>query len=91
MAAASSTSIPSGGRPITVMDQLFADFALMLSDVRNAYQSELSSVAAVWQSADTLALQRLDALLSMEAGAMGITKGNLMRDLFFAKMSSPNG
>jgi hypothetical protein len=51
----------------------------------------LSSVAALWQSIDTLALQRLDALLSMEAGAMGVTKDTLMRELFFASLSSPNG
>ncbi len=91
MAAVSSTSIPSGGRPLSVIDELFADFTLMLSNVRNAYQSELSSVARVWQNADALALQRLDALLRMEAGAMGLKKDNLMRDLLFAKMSSPNG
>ena len=46
---------------------------------------------ALWQSIDALALQRLDLLLSMEAGAMGVTKDNLMRELFFASLSSPNG
>jgi hypothetical protein len=34
---------------------------------------------AVWQSIDALALQRLDLLLSMEAGAMGLSKETLMR------------
>jgi len=63
----------------------------LLSDARNAYQPELSSVAALWQSIDALALQRLDALLSMEAGAMGVMKDTLMRDLFFASNSSSNG
>jgi len=51
----------------------------------------LSSVAALWQSIDALALQRLDALMSMEAVAMGVTKDTLSRDFFFASMSSPNG
>jgi hypothetical protein len=45
----------------------------------------------VWQTIDALALQRLDALLSIEAGAMGVTKDSLMRDLFFASLSAPNG
>jgi hypothetical protein len=43
------------------------------------------------QSADALALRHLDALLSLEAGAMGVTKDTRMRDLFFASMSSLNG
>jgi hypothetical protein len=30
-------------------------------------------------------------LLSMEAGAMGLTKDTLMRDLLFASLSAPNG
>jgi hypothetical protein len=36
-------------------------------------------------------MQHLDALLSMEAGAMGMSKDTLMRDLLFASPSSPNG
>jgi hypothetical protein len=36
-------------------------------------------------------LQRLDLFLSMEAGAMGVTKDTLMRELFLASLSSPNG
>jgi hypothetical protein len=36
-------------------------------------------------------LQRLDALLSMEAGAMGMTKDTLLRDLSLASLSAPNG
>jgi hypothetical protein len=28
---------------------------------------------------------------SMEAGAMGVTKDTLMRELFFASLSAPNG
>jgi hypothetical protein len=35
-------------------------------------------------------MQRLDALLSMEAGALGVTKDTLMRDLFFANLSAQN-
>ena len=63
----------------------------ILSDATNAYQSELSSVTAMWQSADAVAMQHVDALLSMEAGAMGMSKDTLMRDLLFASPSSPNG
>ena len=66
---------------------MFADFARMLSASWNAYQSELSSVTALWQTADALALQRLDALLSLEAGAMGMSKDTQMRDRFFASLS----
>jgi hypothetical protein len=84
-------SIPGSGNPLSAADQVLADLALLLSNARNAYQSELSSAAALWQSADALALQRLDALLSLQAGAMGVTKDILMRDLLFAMISSPNG
>jgi hypothetical protein len=76
---------------MSATDQLFAYFARILSDARNAYQSELSSVAALWQSVDALALQCLDALLSLEAGAMEVSKDTLMRDLLFARLSTPNG
>jgi hypothetical protein len=76
---------------MTVMDQVFADFALVLNAARNAYQSELSSVAALWQNVDALAMQRLDALLSLEAGAMGRSKDTLIRDLLFASEVSPSG
>lgn len=48
-------------------------------------------MAAMWHNVDALALQHLDALLSLEAGAMGITKDILIRDLFFARMASRNG
>ncbi len=88
MTASSSASIPISGSPLSGMEQIFADFALLVNNARNAHQSELSSVASMWQSIDALALQRLDALLSMQAGAMGLSKDTLMRDLFFASMSS---
>ena len=88
--ALNGASVPSGS-PSSVMDQIFANLALLLSNAQNAYQSELFSMATLWESADALALQRLDALLSLEAGAMGISKGTLIRDLLFATMSSPNG
>jgi hypothetical protein len=45
----------------------------------------------MWQNVDALALQRLDGLRSVEAGAMGVTKDILTRDLFFASLSLPNG
>jgi hypothetical protein len=75
---------------MSAADQLFANYTLVLNEMRNGDQPALSSVAALWQSIDALALQRLDALLSMEAGAMGVTKDALMRELFFAVLSSPN-
>jgi hypothetical protein len=63
------------------------DLIPILTDARNGYQSELSSVAALWQSADAVAMQRFDSLLSLEAGAMGMSKDPLTRDLLFASMS----
>jgi hypothetical protein len=90
--APSSMSVPSSsGSPLSSMDQVFADFARMLSAAWNSYQSELSSVTTLWQTADALALQRLDALLSLEAGAMGMSKDTLMSDRLFASDSAPNG
>jgi hypothetical protein len=56
----------------------------------DADPSESSSVASLWQQADALALQRLDALWSLEAGAMGVTKDTLMRDLLFVSNFSSN-
>ncbi len=92
MTAPSSTSVPgSSGGSLSVMDQVFANFALLLSSGKDAYQSELSSLANLWQSVDALASQRLDALLSLEAGAMGITKDALTRDFLFASRFSSNG
>src|SRR5262249_54685579 len=78
---ASSTSVPSSGSPMSEADQLFFNFTLLLNDMRSAYQRELFSVVPMWPSADALAMQRLDALLSMEAGAMGVAKDTLTRDL----------
>jgi hypothetical protein len=86
-----SSGIPSSSSPMSVADQLFANFARILSDATNAYQAELSSVTAMWQSADAVAMQHLDALLSMEAGAMGISKDTMIRDLLIASMFSTNG
>ncbi len=76
---------PSG--PMSVVDQLFADYALLLSNLRNAYQSQFSSMSALWQQADALMVQRLDVLLSMEAAAMGMFQDALMHDLLFANRS----
>jgi hypothetical protein len=93
MTPASSTSFPSSGStnsgsPMSAADQLFANLSRILSAAQNAYQSELSSVVAMWRSDDALALQRLDVLLSMEAGAMGVTKDTLLHDFLFASSSS---
>jgi hypothetical protein len=89
MPAPSNPSVPISGGPISAAEQLLADFILW-NAMRNANQPALSTVPALWQSMDALMLQRLDALLSMEAGAMGVTKDTLMRDLFLASLSSPN-
>jgi hypothetical protein len=92
MTAPSSTSVPnSSGSPMSAVDQLFANYTLVLNEMRNGNQPALSSVAALWQSIDALALQRLDTLLSMEAGAMGMTKDTLLHDFLFASSSSSNG
>jgi hypothetical protein len=93
--ASSSTSVPSSGSPssgspLSAADQLFANYTLVLNEMKNG-QPAFSSVAALLQSMDALMLQRLDALLSMEAGAMGMTKDTLLHDFFFASSFSPNG
>jgi hypothetical protein len=90
MTAPSSTSAPSSGSPMSTADQLFANYTLVLNEMRNGNQPTLSSVAALWQSIDALALQRLDALLSMEAGAMGMTRDTLLHDFLFASLSATN-
>ncbi len=88
MTARRSTSVPnstnSPSSSMSAVDQLFANYTLVLNEMRNGNQPTLSSVAALWQSIDALALQRLDALWSMEAGAMGMSKDSLMCDLLFA-------
>src|SRR5215471_16366581 len=59
-----SNGVPSSGSPLSATDQLFANLDSILSDARNAYQAVLSSATAPWQSDDTLALQRLDVLMT---------------------------
>jgi hypothetical protein len=76
---------------MSAADQLFANFTLVMNEMRNGNQPTSSSVAALWQSIDALALQRLDLLLSMEAGTMGMTKDTLLHDFLIASSSSPNG
>jgi hypothetical protein len=93
MPAPSSTSVPSSpnnGSSLSAGDQLFANFMLMLNEMRNANQPASPSVPVLWQNIDALVLQRLDALLSMEAAAMGMSKDTLMLELFFANMTSSN-
>jgi hypothetical protein len=87
----SVASVPSSGSASSGVGQLYAELSGFVSFARNAYQSELSSLSALWQQADALAFQRLDALWSIEAGAMGVTKDTLTRDLLFASNFSPNG
>jgi DNA-binding beta-propeller fold protein YncE len=91
MSVPSSPSVSSSGAPLSPVDHLLNDLTVLLSDARSAYQTELSSVAAMWRTADALAWQRLDPLLGIEAGAMGVYKDTLMRDLLFASLSSLNG
>jgi hypothetical protein len=67
---------------------LAADFTNLLTDTGIAYQSARSSASALWQNADAMTQQRLDALLNLEAGAMGLSKDAMMRDLLFALSSS---
>ncbi|HZV06696.1 MAG TPA: Ig-like domain repeat protein [Gemmataceae bacterium] len=88
MTTPSSTSIPSNGSSMSAADQLFANFTIVLNEMKSGNQPSSSSVSALWQSIDALVLQRLDALLSMEAGAMGISKDTLMLNLFFANKSN---
>jgi len=92
LSALSSTSVPTNspsqqGAPLSITDQVFADFALLLNNVRNAYQAQLSSALALWQQADAQAVQRLDALLSLEASALGMFKDARMFDLLFTDKS----
>jgi hypothetical protein len=88
---ASSTSVPSSGSSSSGMNPLFAELTGLWTVVRNAYRSDLSSLSALWQQADAWALQRLDVLWSLEAGAMGVTKDTLMRDLLFVSNLLSNG
>src|SRR5262249_2673732 len=91
MIAPRSTSVPSSGSPMSAADQLFANFTPVLNEMRNGNQPASSSVAALWQSIDAVVSQRLALWLSMGAGAMGATKDKLMRNLFIASLSAPNG
>jgi hypothetical protein len=93
MTTPGNTSAPSNGSssssPVSAGDQLFANFVLF-NEMRNANQPR-SSMPALLQSIETFVLQRLDALLSMEASAMGLSKDTLMLELFFANQSASNG
>jgi hypothetical protein len=91
LSAPSSLSVPASGSSSSGVNPLFAELDGFLSHAWNAYQSEWSSLSALWQQVDALALQRLDTLWSLEAGAMGVSKDTLRRDLLFASNWSPNG
>jgi hypothetical protein len=69
---------------MSIAEHMFTDIAPLLSTASSTSQSELPSMSALWQSPDALSLQRLDALLSMEAGAMGLSKDALTRDFLLA-------
>ena len=91
MTGQSSTNILDSSNPLSAADQVLANLALLVSNAGDAYYLELSSVAAIWQNIDTLAVQSLDVLLSLKAGVVGMTKDMLMRDLLFASALSSNG
>ncbi len=50
----------------------------------SAISSELSSLLSEWQSLESALLARFDSLLNLEAGAMGLSKDTLIRDLLFS-------
>lgn len=79
-----STSSPSNGSPVSVVDQLFADLARLLNDLSYVYQAQLAAASALWQQIDALALQRLDATLGLDAGAMGMVSDALLFALLSA-------
>jgi uncharacterized repeat protein (TIGR01451 family) len=64
-------NVPSSDSPLSITDQLFADLSLLLNEVMNAYQSQLASLLSLWQQVDARVLQPFDALLNVEAAAMG--------------------
>lgn len=51
----------------------------------------LARLLGLGQPADALVLQRLEALRSLEAEAMGLSKDTRMRDLLFARTLPANG
>jgi hypothetical protein len=83
--APDNDSSSSGGNP------LVTELAGVMTNTWNAFQSEWSWLSGLWQQAETLTSQRLDALLSLEASAMGMMRDVLMRELLFASDSSLNG
>ncbi|HEY7327385.1 MAG TPA: delta-60 repeat domain-containing protein [Gemmataceae bacterium] len=91
MTTPSSPNVHSNGNPMSAVDQLLANFNYLLNDMRNAYQQELSSVSALQQNALAIPATPPNALLSLQAGAMGISKGTLMGDLLFDSLSSSIG
>lgn len=88
-AAGSATiSFPSGVRPAPLpADQLFT--LVGNSTGVSAIPSVLSSLLSEWQSLESAFMERFDALLSLEAGAMGLSKGTLIRDLLFTSEFLP--
>jgi hypothetical protein len=91
LSAPSSLNVPARGSSSSGVNPLFAALDGFLSHAWNASQSEWSSLSALWQQVDALALQRVDTLLSLEAGAMGVSKDTLRRALLLASNGSPNG
>jgi hypothetical protein len=85
LSAPSSPGVPgSSGNSSSLGDQLFADLSLVLSNLRISGRPQVSAVSTLWQQADALVLHRLDALLSLEAGAMGMFNDVLLDALLFA-------
>lgn len=53
----------------------------------SALPGTLSDLLSEWQSLESALLTRFDSLLNMEAGAMGLSRDTLIRDLLFASES----
>jgi hypothetical protein len=82
----------SNGQPASSQaDQLFALIGNNLG-VRAA-QTVLMDLSSEWQSLESTLLARFDALLSMgfNADKLIAAQDTLMRDLFFASLSAPDG
>ena len=90
MTSPSSTNVPTSGSSAAVADQIFAEPTLLPNSATAADQSAIASLAAMLQQDDASTVKRLDSLLSIEAGAMGLSKDTLMRDFLLASRYSSN-
>jgi len=91
MTLAGGVILSGSSDPLSAVDQLWssAELARMLSGLLHAYQAEVSSLLTLWQQADSLFVQRFDALLSMGVGSRMIGSSTLSRLIFTADPFSP--